>query len=147
MDIEDIIQVIVDGGDVQHMHMLSDILEDVMEELQKYDEECYKKYEMKLYKMAYGSNLTKKMAEEIVSNMRPYGQRWSIEETEQLQRQYGLDNINPVDFYTVLNSSFNDFRDIFNDNIEMYVRFTADFIDDEDAKEDKVFIYFTQIAD
>ena len=97
MDIEDSIQVIVDGGDVQHMHMLSDILEDVMEDLQKYDEECYKKYEMKLYKMAYGSNLTKKMAEEIVSNMRPYGQRWSIEETEQLQRQYGLDNINPVE--------------------------------------------------
>lgn len=142
MDIEDIIQTIIDNG-----NMLSDILEDVMEDLQEYDEECYKKYEMKLYKMAYGNNLTRKMAEEIVSKMRPYGQRWSIEETDELQRQYGISNINPVDFFVVVNSSFNDYHDIFNDNTEMYVRFTVDFINDEDAKKDKVFLYFTQISE
>ena len=27
----------------------------------------------------------------------------------------------------------------------MYIKFTVDFIQDEDAKEDKVFIYFTKI--
>lgn len=147
MDIEDIIQTIIDNGDPQHMHMLSDILEDVMEDLQEYDEECYKKYEMKLYKMAYGNNLTRKMAEEIVSKMRPYAMKWSIEETQQIQSQYGISNINPVDFFVVVNSSFNDYHDIFNDNTEMYVRFTVDFINDEDAKKDKVFLYFTQIPE
>ena len=145
MDIEDIIQRIVDNGDVEHMHILSDILEDVMEELKKYDKDCYEKYEMKLYKMAYGTNLTKSMAEKIVSKMRPYGEKWSIEQTEELQRQYGITNINSVDFYTVLNSAFNDYNDIFGDNIETYVRFTIDFINDEDAKKDKIFLYFTTI--
>lgn len=145
MDIENIIQRIIDNGDIEHMHMLSDILEDVMEVVEKYDKECYKKYEMELYKMAYGNNLTREMAEKIVSNMRPYGQRWSLEESNEIQRQYGIDGINLIDFYTVLNSSFNDYRDIFNDNIEMYVKFTVDFINDEDAKEDKVFLYFLNI--
>ena len=145
MDIEEIIQRIVDNGDVEHMHNLSDILEDVMEELKKYDKDCYEKYEMKLYKMAYGATLTRPMAENIVTNMKPYGQKWSIPEVEEIQRQYGITNINTVDFYTVLNSAFNDYNDIFNDNIEMYVRFAVDFINDEDAKSDKIFLYFTTI--
>lgn len=145
MDIEKIIQGIIDNGDIEHMHMLSDILEDVMEVIKKYDKECYKKYEMELYKMAYGNNLTREMAEDIVSKMQPYGRKWTIEEAEELERQYGIGGINPIDFFVVVNAAFNDYHDIFNDNIEMYVRFTVDFINDEDAKEDKVFLYFTNI--
>ena len=145
MDIEEIIQRIVDNGDVEHMHNLSEILEDVLEELKKYDKDCYEKYEMKLYKMAYGTTLTRPMAENIVTNMKPYGQKWSISEAEEIQRQYDITNINTVDFYTVLNSAFNDYNNIFNDNIEMYVKFTVDFINDEDAKSDKIFLYFTTI--
>ena len=93
MDIEDVIQKIVDNGSVEDMHKLSDILEDSLEMLEKYDKECYKKYEMDLYKMAYGSVLSEKMAQEIVSKMRPYRMRWSIEETQEIQNQFGLDNI------------------------------------------------------
>ena len=145
MDIEKIIQTIVDNGDVKHMHMLSEILEDTMEEVRKYDEKCYKKYEMELYRMAYGPHLTREMAENIVSKMRPYGKKWTIEQAEELEAQYGIGGINPIDFFVVLNSAFNDYHDIFNDNIEMYVRFTVDFINDEDAKEDKVFLYFMNI--
>lgn len=146
MDIEDIIQVIVDGGDVQHMHMLSDILDDVLEEICKYDKEKYKQYELKLYKMAYGNTFTREMAEEIVSKMRPYAMKWSIEETQQIQSQYGINDISPADFFIVLNMAYNDYNNIFNENIEMYVRFVDDFVNDEDAKEDKVFNYFTQIV-
>ena len=45
-----------------------------------------------------------------------------------------------------MNSAYNDYRDLFNDNIEMYVRYSRDFILDEDAKNNKVFKYFTQIV-
>lgn len=145
MDIERIIKKIVDDGNVEYMHKLSDMLEDTLEIIQKYDDECYKEYEMELYKMAYGSNLNKEMAENIVHSMRPYGQHWNIEETQRIQEQYGMTNINPVDFYIVINSAYNDYNDLFNDNIEMYVRFTNNFINDEDAKSDKVFLYFTNI--
>ena len=142
MDIEEIIQVIVDNGRIEDMRTLSDMLEDTLEELQNYDKECYDKYMMELYKMAYGNTLNKQMAEEIVANMRPYGQRWSMQETQEIQERYGIDNVRAVDFYVVINSAFNDYRNLFDDNTDMYVKFTMDFINDEDAKEGKVFKYF-----
>ena len=77
MDIEDYIEQIIKNGDVEHMENLSEILEDIMELLKKYDEEKYNKYKMYLYKMACGNVLNRDMAEEIVSKMRPYGMRWN----------------------------------------------------------------------
>lgn len=145
MEIEDYIEKIVDNGRVEDMKELSDILEDTMEIIQRYDEQCYKEMEMKLYKMAYGNVLNRKMAENIVHKMRPTGMRWSYEETKDLQRQYGIDNINSVDFFIVMNSAFNDYRDLFQDNVEDYIKFSIDFIEDEDAKKDKIFLYYTMI--
>lgn len=147
MDIEEIIQKIVDNGRVEDMETLSDILEDTMQEIEKYDKECYDKYVMELYKMAYGNTFNKQMAEEIVSKMRPYGKRWSMEETKQLQEQYGIDNVRNADFFVVMNSAYNDYRDLFAEDIESYIKFTMDFIEDEDAKPDKVFLYYTTIAE
>ena len=145
MEIEDYIERIVGNGNVEDMHRLSDILEEVMEVIKKYDKKCYEKYEMELYKMVYGDTLNKEMAEKIVTNMKPYGQKWSLNETMDLQERYGLDHLKSSDFYTVLNSAYNDYHDIFGDNIDMYLNFTRDFIEDEDAKDGKVFIYFTTI--
>lgn len=147
MDIEEIIQKIVDNGKVEDMETLSDILEDTMEELEKYDKDCFDKYLMKLYKMAYGNVLNKEMAEEVVSKMRPYGERWDIEESQSIMEQYNINGVRIIDFYIVINSAYNDYRDLFEDDIEKYVRFTMDFIQDEDAKIDKVFIYYTEIPE
>ena len=144
MDIEEIIEKIVDNGRVEDMRELSDILEDTIETLKEYYPEEYKKYEKKLYEMAYGCVLNKDMAHEIVSKMRPYGEKWRMEETSNMQRNYGL-NFREPDFYVVINSAYNDYNDLFGDDIEKYVRFTNDFINDEDAKSDKVYIYYTMI--
>ena len=38
-----------------------------------------------------------------------------------------------------------DYQDIFEENIDMYVKYAKNFIMDEDGKEDKVFLYFTTI--
>lgn len=146
MEIEDYVEKIVENNRVEDMEKLSEILEDTMEELCKYDEERYNKYKIELYKMAYGNVLNREMAEEIVHKMRPYQMRWSLEETENIQEQYGVSNIRPVDFFIVINSAYNDFKNMFNENLEMYVNYTVDFINDEDAKEDKVFLYYTTIA-
>lgn len=145
MDIEEIIQKIVDNGKIEDMETLSDVLEDTMEELEKYDKDCYEQYMMELYKMAYGNVLNKEMAEDIVSKMKPFGQRWDIEEVQRIMEQYGINDVRLIDFYIVINSAYNDYEDIFQDNIESYIRFTMNFIQDEDAKMDKVFIYFTEI--
>ena len=122
------------------------MLEDTMEIIKDYDEKCYKDFEMKLYKMAYGNHLNKAMAEEIVNNMRPYAEHWSFEETRNLQRQRGINDIDEVEFYIVINSAYNDYKDLFNEDLERYIRFTIDFIKDEDAKQDKVFLYYTTIS-
>lgn len=147
MDIEEYIERIIDNGKIEDMETLSDLLEDTLEIIKDYDKECYKEMEMKLYKMAYGNRLNRKMAEEIVNKMRPYGKRWSIEETRQMQEQRGISNISDVDFFIVINSAYNDYQNLFGDNIEDYVRFTMDFIQDEDAKQDKVFLYYTEIVE
>lgn len=68
--------------------------------------------------------------------------RWSIEETENLQRQRGIEDISKADFFVVINSAYNDYKDIFGEDLEGYIRFTIDFIKDEDAKPNKVFDYF-----
>lgn len=77
MDIEEYIERIVDNGKIEDMETLSDMLEDTMEIIKDYDEKCYKEFEIKLYKMAYGSHLNKTMAQDIVHKMRPY--RWTME--------------------------------------------------------------------
>lgn len=145
MDIEEYIEKIVDNGKIEDMQELSDMLEDTMEIIKDYDKECYKEFEMKLYKMAYGNHLNKSMAEEIVHKMRPYQERWSFEETRNLQRQRGINDIDECEFYVVINSAYNDYKDLFDEDIESYIRFTIDFIKDEDAKKDKVFLYYTTI--
>ena len=141
---DDIIKI-VDDGDRMEMEELSDMLQEVIERVFNYNEEKGKEYELKLYRMAWGDVLSKQMAEEIISKMQPYHMRWSLEETRNIQNDYDLDNIRDIDFWVVMNSAYNDYRDLFNDNIEMYVRYSRDFILDEDAKNNKVFKYFTTI--
>jgi len=146
MDIEEIIETIVNNGRVEDMQELSDMLEDTLEDMKEYYPEEYKKYEMKLYEMAYGCVLNEEMAKDIVKKMRPFGEKWRIEETSNIQRDFGL-NFREPDFYIVMNSAYNDYNNLFRDNIEMYVQFASDFINDEDAKRDKVYLYYTTIPE
>jgi len=146
MDIEEIIEKIVDNGRIEDMNELSDMLEDTIEMLEEYYPDKYKEYQVKLYEMAYGCVLNEEMAKEIVSKMQPYGEKWNIEKTSEIQRQYGL-NFREPDFYVVINSAYNDYNDLFGDDTEKYVRFTNDFINDEDGKKDKVYLYFTIIPE
>ena len=145
MNIQDYIEKIVDNGDIESMRELSLMLEDTMEDVKRESESRYKKYAMKLYKMAYGETLSRDMAESIVNNMRPYGARWTIDEIKEIQNRYGYNDLRSVDMYVVMNSAYNDYKDIFGEEVENYTRFAVDFIEDEDAGDGKVFKYFTII--
>lgn len=145
MEIEQYIRKIVDDGSREEMEELSDMLNEVINIIKKYDEDCYKEYVIKLYKMAYGDELIEKTAMDIVKNMQPYGMHWRIDDTERMQRERGLNDIRPVDFFIVMNQAYNDYKDVLGDNIEMYIRYTDAFINDEDARRDKVLTYFMTI--
>lgn len=143
--IETSIKRIVDKGNVQDMYKLGEIVESAFETIKKYDKDCYNKFSMKLYQIANGKILTQEMAEKIVNEMKPYGQHWTISQTRQVQRDYGLTNIRDVDFWVVMNSVYNDFHELYNEDLEMYVKHTQLFINDKDSKEGKVFTYFMEI--
>lgn len=121
------------------MEELSDILISVMSKLKKYDEECYDKYKKDIYEMAYGKVLTKDIAEKAVADMKPDGEHWSIEQTTSVKKQYGYEEIDDVEFYAVMNMAWNDYKDLFKDDLEMYAKFSKAFISDIDAKKDKVY--------
>ena len=140
------IQKIVDGGDINEMKELSNMLMELMYEVKKTDEKLYHKYKMELYEMAYGKKLNEEMAEHIVESMKPYGMKWAMEQTTDVKNKYGLADIDSVDFYVVMNSAYNDYHDLFQENLDMYVKYATDFIKDEDAISDKVFVYFTTIV-
>lgn len=101
--------------------------------------------ERKLYEMSEGKVLNEEKAKGLIEDMKPYGMKWTLEDTEGVRKQYGYENIRPVDFWIVMNSAYNDYNDLFNDNVEYYAKFSKDFICDEDAKEDKVYYYFSMI--
>jgi len=141
---EDIAKI-VSNGNIEDMKKLSDIFDDVICTLKDYDEEAFEKYATCIYTMANGYELNRTMAEKIVNSMKPIGQHWTIEQTTSVKNQYGYTNVSDIDFWVVMNSAYNDYRDLFKENIEMYARWSYAFINDEDAKEGKVFIYFTKI--
>ena len=145
MHIEKYIRKIVEDGDIKEMEKLSDMLEETIEIIKDYDENTYKKFKMRLYKMAYVDVLTEEIAEDIVSNMKPYHMYFSPSEAREIQQKYAIDDIRPTDFFITLNMAYNDYKSVFGDNLEMYVKFAEAFIQDEDAKEDKVFLYFMTI--
>lgn len=145
MKIKKYIEKIGENKKIEDMQELGDMLADLIYMTKESHPEIYEKYKMKLYTMAYGEVLTEDMAKDIVKEMQPSGEHWNIEQTTEVKNQYGLNAISPVDFYVVMNMSWNDYREVFGDDLDMYVKYSKAFIEDEDAKKGKVFIYFTKI--
>lgn len=152
MKIREYITKIGEHKKVEDMQKLGDMLADIICSMKESHPELYEKYKMELYIMANGRVLTEDMAEEIVSNMKPYGEYWDIETTTSVKNELGVKNISDVDFYVTMNKTYNDnkttvdrFAEDENEQLEMYVSLTKDFVNDIDAKEGKVFTYFMEI--
>ena len=153
MDIEEYIEKIVDNGKIEDMEELSDMLEDTMEIIKDYDEKCYKDFEMKLYKMAYGKVLTDNMKREWVKKMRPMS-KWTEEEVKNIVSQYGFE-VPYMSAFVILNMLYSDMKSAFGDgndeeSLKRYLRGTSDWYFDEDAKvdgEEKLFNYKKYIVE
>lgn len=135
------IDKIIEEGSDEDMEKLEDMMIDLIYDLKRYDEEKAHKYKMCLYKMAYGEVLSEEMAEHIVEEMKPEGEHWTKEQTTSVKNQYGF-NVRDLDFWVVMNMAYNDYKDLFRDNLEMYAKFSNAFINDPDAKKGKVFRTF-----
>lgn len=152
MEIEDIIQTIIDNGSIEDMHKLSDILEDSLEMLEKYDKECFEKYEMELYEMAYGQNLTDKTKIEWVKTMQPSA-KWRVEEAQEIYSKYGIE-MPFYSFFVIINMMFSDMNRVLGmgddqESINKYINATQDWYFDEDAtntQEAKLYNYWKYIV-
>lgn len=127
--------------DTKNEQMINLICE-MMEDLKEKDE---KEYKRKIYEVSEGRVLNEDKARYLIEKMRPFGKKWELNETEDVRNAYGYNDLRPVDFWITMNSAFNDYNDLFKDNVEWYAKFSRDFIKDEDAVDDKVYYYFSMI--
>lgn len=104
---------------------------------------CKDDYERALHKMyyiAHDGHFCEKLAKEAVANMRnangTTGEKWSMEQTNQVMQQYGV-QANPYDFYYVMNMFYSDFSTVMGEDVSNYCRMANAYINDVDAKPDK----------
>lgn len=145
MKIKKMLEIIIDKGKTEDMYKLNDMLDELICDLKEQKPKLYKEYKMKLMGMAYDYKFDEDMAIEIVNNMKPLGEYWDYETTSKVKKDYGVNAID-CDFYVVMNSLVNDYSKIIDkEDVETYVKMANAFINDDDAKKDKVWIYFTKI--
>ncbi len=142
MEIKKYIEKVLNSDNEEKKNQVFNIISYV---IKKYNDKDREEIERELYEISEGKVLNEERANYLIEHMKPYGKKWNLDETESVRTQYGYDNIRPVDFWIVMNSAYNDYNDIFKDNVEYYAKFTRDFICDEDAKEDKVYYYYSMI--
>lgn len=145
MKTREMIDIIIDKGDSEDMYKLNDMFNDLICDLKTKDPKMYHEYKTCLYELAYGKVILLEKAKEIVSDMMPYGEHWDIETVKQVVRDNNL-KFEPSDFYLVLNSVYNDYCNIFGEeDIETYIKLAKSWLDDKDAVDDKVYVYFMNI--
>ena len=145
MKIKKMLEIIIDKGESEDMYALNDMLDELICDLKEKQPKLYKEYKMKLMGMAYDYKLNDDMAMEIVNNMKPLGEYWGYDTTSKVKKDYGV-NATDCDFYVVMNSLVNDYSKVIDkEDVETYVKMANAFINDDDAKKDKVWVYFTKI--
>ena len=131
--------------DTNKMERLGEMLEDLICELKDSHKEEYEKYESELYELAYGKKISKDMAIEWVSNMKPVGEYWTIEQTTNAMQTLGY-NLDAIDFYVVTNMMMNDYNDLLEADEELALRMAYDWLNDVDAKDNKLYCYWKNIV-
>ena len=136
---EEYINMIVDNGKKEDMICLGDMMVDLLHHMKETNHNKYEKYKAKIIGMAYGYKINKELAEEIVKEMVPKGEYWSMDTI----RSVVGDLPNLPEVYVVMNSLVNDYGDVISpDDVDTYVKLTNAWINDADGHENKTWWYF-----
>lgn len=145
MKIKEMLTKIIDKGNIEYMYKLNDMLDNLICDLKEQKPKLYKEYKKELYELAYGNVILEDKAIEIVKNMKPNGEHYSLEYAKDIKENYNI-KYSVSDVYLVINSLYNDYHDLLEDNDEMYAKMTKLWLNDSDSVEDKVYVYFMNIA-
>ena len=141
MKIREYIEKIGENKKPEDMQRLGDMLAEILYKMKDAHPDCFEKYKKELYIMAYGYTFTDEKADKIVEEMTPYHMHWTKDQTTEVMRSAGL-KFDENEFYVVMNMAYNDYYELFGDDVQSYIKYSTLFIDDPDAKPHKVFKYF-----
>ena len=137
-------KILRDGGS-ENVNKIGELFSKTMDFLKDNNKKLYDEIECYLYEMTFGKKLTEEMAANWINSMKPHGMKWTKEQTDEVLRKYGL-NMNEIDFWAIMNAMYNDYGDIFDDNVETFIKLTRNFIKDEDAVDGKVYEYWKYVT-
>lgn len=121
-----------------------EVMEEIMEDMEKHYPALYKETISKLEKVAYNIPLDK--AREKVMNMKPFGEHWTYEGVKDFIESKGIYG-KCIEYYLVMNMSYNDYYDVATNfghqsDAEFYFELANAFINDVDGDKYKVEKYF-----
>lgn len=143
--IKQYIDKIGESKDTSKMERLGDMLEELIYSLKENHPKEYEDYKEELYELAYGKKINQETAMKWVSEMKPVGEHWSMEQTTNAMQSLGY-NFDTISFYVVANMMYNDYNDLVKENEELALRLAKDWLDDEDATENKLYCYWKHIV-
>lgn len=144
MKIKKMLETIIERGKVEDMYKLNDMLDELICDLKEQKPKLYKEYKMELYEIAYGNVILEDKAREIVEHMKPFGEHFSMENAKEIKEDYSIKH-SVSDIYLVVNSLYNDYHEILDENNDLYAKMTKLWLNDADSVDDKVFQYFCTI--
>lgn len=128
-------------SDVKDIEALTDVAGMLLDSIKETEPDFYKHSEKLLYESLYGKKLTAELAEKLIHEMRPHGMKWTREQTNEVMRMHGL-SLDSVDFWIVMNMAYNDYHEMFDEDVDKYAEFSRLFIEDIDAPKCKVYKTF-----
>lgn len=139
------IEKIIESNDIMKMKQLTQKVVEMLDCMEKLDEEVYAKYELELYEIANGKKISEDIAIDWVESMKPYGMRWTIEETTRAMKDKNW-NLDPVDFFVAANMMFNDYNELLSDNLDLALHLARYWLKDTDVKDNKLYNYYKYVV-
>lgn len=112
------------------------------------NKKMYDELEEELYINIYGrhfnDHLLKKATEHMVNEDGTTGAHWTLEQTNQLAKQYSIDfnKFNEYDFNFVMNMIYSDYYGAIPNEMGSYVKIAMKFLNDKDSNDCKAFNYY-----
>ena len=138
------IEKIVENGKQEDMEKLSDILVEIIYKMKESHHDLYEHYKMCLYEMAEGKMLNEEMANKWVETMKPFGKKWTMEETTDAMNSLGYKD-RTIDYFISSNMIYNDYYDLVRDNEEMALKMAHEWLNDIDSGDNKLYNYWKYV--
>lgn len=123
---------------------LRSFLHKAFDELKYKDKDMYEELEMELYEDIHGCHFSESLLHKALSCMvnedGTKGGHWTLEDTTSLAPE--LKHYNKYDWCFVMNMMYSDFYKVLGSDVQMYVRMSKAFLQDEDAPEGKALKYY-----